>query len=209
MSKSKYIRSGFTLLELCVVIAILSILATLAVLNYSKHRVDEYDQEALADIHSIYQQASQALSDWSIASASDDFHISQGCVGSTTTLDFIEEHSVYYKDQNTPPHENEDNWIRNAIELPDGLHHWRYNVCFGWVDVIVGSNHVPIPSFIIAASRFTGNEINGEREVRYILHGSGIDSPIIGITLSENNFPALPESLALTTPAVASFSDIQ
>ena len=145
---------GFTLIELIVVICIVSILASIAVLVYSRAQVSRYDEEAIASVSAIYMQANDLITQWGVGTT--NYEITAGCLpvnpSNTATASGAAEMT------------NTGSWKKYGLLL-SGPHHWNYQVCFGHIDSAEG--------FVIVARR----DIGGKN--RFIIYGSGIDTPIV------------------------------
>lgn len=152
---------GMTALELMIVIAILGILTGIAASAYSSYRVSEYDAEAIATLNELYAQSTQAMAEWGVG----DNGIASGCRAAVNCNgDAGGSEGIFCS-------ANEDARFANTmISLPQGVHHWRYQLCFGHIDA---DNDVE--GFLISAHRRTGNG----NEERTIVYGTGIETPII------------------------------
>jgi prepilin-type N-terminal cleavage/methylation domain-containing protein len=153
------VRLGMTVVELMMVLAILGILTSIAVSAYSSYRVSEYDNEAIATLNDLYAQATQSIAEWGVGEGG----IQRDC---------------YTVVCNTSAWRNASHcggrFLKGTsftnVSLPTELHHWTYQLCFGFIDA---TNQVE--GFLISAHRISGNN---EAE-RVIVFGTGIEVPII------------------------------
>lgn len=159
MAKQNAAR-GFTLVELMVTIAIISVLTTVAVTEYRKATLTEYDAEAYATLDDFYKQLQRLVNDWGIAddAAGDAYRLPRACVtGVWHNMDL----------DAAPPPEN-----TFGLEIPVEKHHWTYQICVnrfggaGTTDTDAG--------FTISAHR----SVAGGQRV--IVMGSNLPSPISG-----------------------------
>lgn len=179
-------RKGFTLIELCIVIAILGVLASIAAVSYQRFRITEYDTEATATLYDLNGRASQLLSDWGISNADNDFQITKGCLGANPKAG-----APFYggTDGIAAEMSASDKWDKLNMRI-EGTHHWRYNVCFGFLKSDGGA--ADVEGYLLGAVR----EVSGESRV--VLFGSGITSPTIG-TMGSIIIPKGAELNGVTT----------
>lgn len=182
-------NNGFTLLELCAVLCILAILATIALLAYSKFSRSKYDNEAIASLHSLYNQASILISDWGVGEDnSQNFSVSAGCLAWTAARGM-----KVGQDGIGVAWDSPDAWKDLGLSL-DGTQHWAYQICFGFLNDANGKmevhnedgeveyKEVPtnVEGFIIAAYREVGDG------TRVVLYGSGLEEPLIDVDCVPN-----------------------
>ncbi len=172
-------RKGFTLIELCIVIAILGVLASIAAVSYQRFRITEYDTEATATLYDLNGRASQLVSDWGISDEEDnDFKLKAECLGANPVAAAPVLGGVEGAGAAMQANTKWDN-LNMRIE---GVHHWRYNVCFGFL-----KGTADVEGYLLGATR----EVSGE--TRVVLFGSGITSP----TISTRDIIEFPEGAEL------------
>ena len=160
MAKQNAAR-GFTLVELMVTIAILSILTTVAVTEYRKATLTEYDAEAYATLDDFYKQLQRIVSDWGIADddSDDGYRLPRGCKKGKW-------YDIAPKDMPKPQ------TAMFGLEVPKEKHHWTYQVCVGKFG---GSG---------ATDSDVGFTISAHRSVaggqRVIVMGSNLPAPVSG-----------------------------
>lgn len=143
-------RNGFTLVELCAVIAILGILATFAALTYARYRSADLDTEGLAGVSYLFDQTQRLITEWNIEAGSE-YAIPPGC----------------YANGN----------LKNiGVSLPDGdLQRWDYSVCLGFRTS--GASSAQSSSFLVAAKP-KESYASGSQKSRRIFYGPGTDNPL-------------------------------
>lgn len=157
MAKQNAAR-GFTLVELMVTIAIISVLTTVAVTEYRKATLTEYDAEAYATLDDFYKQLQRLVNDWGIAddTAGDAYRLPRNCV----TGEWFGSGTIPDRDGTF------------GLEIPKEKHHWAYQIC---VDKFGGAG---------ATDTDVGFTISAHRTVaggqRVIVMGSNLPAPISG-----------------------------
>ena len=159
MTQNHPSKNGFTLIELCAVIAILSILASLAVVAFSKFRTADYDTEGLENVNALYAQAQKNIAEWQIGSDENggDFSLARKC----------------YK---------QSDFANIGLSLAEGTHRWEYAVCYG----IITQNSISHDSFIVAARP---TKTFNTAQDRLIIFTPGIDKPLILNTANLTTLP--------------------
>lgn len=176
------VRLGMTVVELMMVIAILGILTSIAVSAYSSYRVSEYDNEAIATLNDLYAQATKYVAEWGVG-GTDGIPI--GCIGPASCNAKAGKSVAESCEQATA-----FNIDKSGIVLPAGVHHWRYQLCFGYVD-----NTNKVEGFLVSAHRLAGSN----DAQRVILYGTGIETPIIVENMNGNTLNKfVPEGAQLT-----------
>lgn len=172
------VRLGMTVVELMMVLAILGILTSIAVSAYSSYRVSEYDNEAIATLNDLYAQATQSIAEWGVGE--DEGGIQAQCFVINCNAN---------AGRFDPGYCDDFFGGRSNVRLPAATHHWTYQLCFGYIDVV---NRVE--GFLISAHRIT----DGDDERRVILYGTGIESPIVESDVTGRNInDILPEGARL------------
>ena len=181
--------AGFTLIELCAVISIIAILATVAVLVYNKFNISKYDSEAIASLHDLYAQATHIVTAWGIVTSgggSENFGVQANkCLTWTETADV----AVIGNEGEAAVWDNPKEWADLGLSL-DGTQHWAYQICFGFMrdpngQIQVGEDeHGPI--FVDVATNVEGFVIAAYRKVdnntRVVLFGSGLEDALIDVS---------------------------
>ncbi len=148
-------RRGFTLVELVAVICILSILATLALVVYSRVAIDRYDAEATATLNALGEQSLILMSDWGVGTQG----ITAGCIDLSVAGAGLDGGAVAGVST-----------AGAALGYKiDGPQHWFYQACFGT------DNGTEI--YLVSAHRITpsGNQ-------RVLISGSGFSAPVVAYT---------------------------
>ena len=163
-SGTKFNRLGMTAVELMLVVTILGILTTIAVSTYRAYTVSQYDAEAMATLNDLYAQSTQFLAEWGVG----DNGITRGCFSfGCNTIGSTAGYSCAPAEGNNDTLKTTN--ITTNITLAPGVHHWFYQICFGFVDEV---NQVE--GFIVTARRPVDNG-----EIRAILFGTGIETPLV------------------------------
>lgn len=177
---SLIVRLGMTVVELMMVIAILGILTSIAVSAYSSYRVSEYDNEAIATLNDLYAQATKYVAEWGVGGTDG---IPGECFGPASCNTQAGKSVAESCAQATA-------FDKSGIVLPAGVHHWRYQLCFGYVD-----NTNRVEGFLVSAHRLAGSN----DAQRVILYGTGIETPIIVENMNGNTLNKfVPEGAQLT-----------
>ncbi len=123
-------RKGFTLVELMITVAILSILSVVAVAAYKGYQEQVLEKEATAGMFSIANDAQRLIQDWGLASLGGG--ITEECYApnpSSTAPNMAVEWDSG----------NDNKWTQSGISL-SGSQHWRYQLCF-YVDTNHNENY--------------------------------------------------------------------
>ncbi len=118
------LKSGFTLVELMVVVAIISILAAASMAVYAKYHDNALENEASANLFALSQEANRIINDWGISGGTNGIgSIAQTCLpANPSKAQFSGAETTMWDDSVTA-------WSSLDIRL-DGSHHWQYVLCF-------------------------------------------------------------------------------
>jgi len=125
-------KSGFTLVELMVVVAIVAILSAISMTVYTKYHDNALENEASANLFALSHEAGRIISDWGIHNGKDfggSGSINPGCLPANPA-------STSFGAGDTAAWNSLAQWNDLDIQL-EGTQHWQYQLCF----FVKGSNN--------------------------------------------------------------------
>lgn len=161
----RHFKKGFTLIELMITVAIISILAVLATAAYTNYQEAALEKEAIAGLFSIASDAQRLIQDWGVEGAGGS--IPARCLP-TKPDDLTSSTSVEWRQ------DEGDDWDDWGIFLT-GSQRWRYRLCF-YVDDNANENYFVSANLILEA----GHE-------RIATLSSSLDKPLFDIPSLPNN----------------------
>ena len=149
------------------------ILATIAIIAYTRSRDSQYDEEALATINDLYMQANELITKWGVNNnnTATGYLLPAKCFAKNPSNGGLNDEG---KKMNGDGDGVSNDWTRYGL-IVSGPHHWTYRICFGHFPTTGSDPNAP-EGFLITAHRKIGNK------ERVIVYGSGISEPIINAT---------------------------
>jgi len=142
-----------------IIVAIVAILATLAVAAYRGYQNAARDQEAIAGLHQLAAQATNAINDWGIQGAGGT--ITPGCLPLNPN-NLAPDIAVEW--------EAMPQWNDLGLSL-EGVQRWRYRICF----FTAGADNNNENFLVSANLLLRSNE-------RVAFFGTGMDRPLFDTT---------------------------
>lgn len=162
-------KSGFTLIELTIVVCIIAFLSTMAVAVYSQITESQYDTEGIACVKDLHAQALRLISDHGVSNSAthESREIHPGCVeisqNGSGGVRLVESNSANFA-----------KYISTSL-IESAQVHWKYHVCICIDEPGKDTNDGNVEAFNVYAFE----DIPGEDVGRAIVSGSGTDTPII------------------------------
>lgn len=158
-----FYKTGFTLIELTIVVCIIAFLSTMAVAIYSQITDSQYDTEGIACVKDLHAQALRLISDHGVSDSAthDSREIHPGCVQISQQngggVNLVESDNANFAQ-----------FISTSL-IESAPVHWEYHVC-----ICIGEEEKDEAFNVYAFENIRENDVG-----RVIVSGSGIDMPII------------------------------